>query len=157
MTTESRDLGAERSNPERSNYERLALPLLRRDGLAVSVAVLPSMGRRDPLRGWWRRRLDVTFAFPFLRKFPEGTFATELDPILIVNGNHLDGHRVTDLADIGDISDVFVGQFADVTESIFSGQDFNKGSEVFDTGDPAVVDLADLDGSRHGFHLLEAA
>ena len=53
---------------------------------------------------------------------------------------------VADLADVADAGDVAVGQFADVAEAVFAGQDFDERTEVLDAADAAVVDLADLDG-----------
>ena len=86
-------------------------------------------------------------------EFLECCAAAEFDAVLIVDGQDFDLHGVAHLADVGDAVDVFVGQFADVAESVFSGDDFHEGPEVLDAGHAAVVDFADFDGGGEGLDL----
>ena len=46
-----------------------------------------------------------------------------------------------------DAADVAVGQLADVAQAVLARQDLDERAEVLDRGDPAFVDLADLDPS----------
>src|SRR5205807_3616050 len=66
---------------------------------------------------------------------------------------HLDLHAIADLAHAIDLVDVFVVEFANVAQTIATGQDLNEGAEIFDRGDSAVVDLADADFLRERFDL----
>ena len=84
----------------------------------------------------------------------QGGLARQLDAVLVVDGDHLDQHRVADPADVGDARDVAVGQLADVAQAVLAGQDLDEGAEVLDRGDPALVDPADLDALGHGLDLV---
>ena len=84
----------------------------------------------------------------------QGRLAGELDAVLVVDGDHLDQHRVADPADVVDAADVAVGQLADVDQAVLAGQDLDERAEVLDRGDAAFVDLADLDPFGHRLDLV---
>src|SRR5512135_155217 len=80
--------------------------------------------------------------------------AGQLDPVLVVDGDRLDEHRVADPADVGHAADVAVGQLADVHQAVLAGQDLDEGAEVLDRRDAALVDPADLDPFGHRLDLV---
>ena len=56
--------------------------------------------------------------------------------------------------DLVDAADVSAAQFADVTQSVATGQNFDERTKVLDAADDAVIDLADLNRCRASFDLL---
>lgn len=55
----------------------------------------------------------------------------QLDPVLIVDRNNFDLQLVTDFADLVDRFDVAGREFADVTQPIFAGGDFDESTKSF--------------------------
>jgi len=64
----------------------------------------------------WRRRLTTSLGRLIL--FAQERFARELDPVLIINGNHFDLKMVADLADTLHLIHVLVIQLADVAKPV---------------------------------------
>jgi hypothetical protein len=57
-------------------------------------------------------------------------------------------HFVADLANIIHTADIAVAQFADMAQTVTSGENFDEATEVFNATDGTVVNLAHLYGSR---------
>src|SRR5579883_1133208 len=95
-----------------------------------------------------------SFVIRYLRlgllQLAQGGLAAELDAVLLVDRDHLDLDLVADFAYVAHALHVAVGQFANVAQAVFAGQDFDERAKVLDTGHAAVVNLADLDALGEG-------
>src|SRR5712671_433133 len=88
----------------------------------------------------------IAFGSVVLLRFTERKpdFAAAIDV------EHLDVDFVALVQDVLDAADSFVGNLADVEESVGAGHYFDEGAELDDFADRAVIDLADfrLRGNR---------
>src|SRR5260370_4676191 len=85
--------------------------------------------------------------------FTKHRLAGKLDPVLVVDGDYLDLHDVTDLADAVHPIDVLVVQLADVAQAVAPRKNLDKGAEILDAGHASFVDFADADFLGQGFDL----
>ena len=81
----------------------------------------------------------------------------KLDTVSTINVDHNDLHLVTDLADVFYAINVAIRQFADVTQTITTWQDFNERTEVFNATNGTVVDLANLNRCGASFDFLQCS
>ena len=131
----SGDLGRRRSRDRRPARDR------RRGRRARAVAGAAPRGRaagaavaaRGTIAGGVARRVGIGLA-----ALGQGRLPRELDAVLVVDGDHLDEHRVADPADVGHAADVAVGQLADVDQAVLAGQDLDERAEVLDRRDAAL-------------------
>ncbi len=84
-----------------------------------------------------------------------GSFPAELHAVVLIDVDDEHLHFITHATNIADGVDVTGRKLADVNQSVTAGQDFDKGAEILDAGDAAVVNLADLDGGGAGLDLGE--
>src|SRR5262245_46249237 len=79
----------------------------------------------------------------FLRRqagcFAKENLARQFDAVLVVDGDDLDLDAVADFADGVDALDVLVVEFADMTQPIATGQDFDERAKILNRRDAAIV------------------
>ena len=80
--------------------------------------------------------------------FLEKSLHGEANTPLFVGFDHLDAHLLAFLQIVGNLVDAFVGDLADVKETVLAGEQLNDGAEVEQTLDRAFVDLTDFDFGR---------
>jgi hypothetical protein len=94
--------------------------------LAAWLAVVPRFAVFARLPGLARRH--GRFAALLAQK----RLPRQLDPVVLVDGDHLHVQHVADPTHVLDPADVLVVQLADVAQTVASGQDFDEGAEIFD-------------------------
>src|SRR5690606_26016253 len=97
----------------------------------------------------WMAELSLLL-FADRRLLLHGPPTTQLHAVVVVDVDHQHPHPVSHSANIRHTTHVLVGQFADVAETIATGQDFDERTKVLDAGHTAFVDLPDLDRRRQG-------
>ena len=80
--------------------------------------------------------------------FLEKSLHGEANTSLFVGFDHLDAHLLAFLQIVGNLVDAFVGDLADMKETVLAGEQLNDGAEVEQTLDRAFVDLTDFDFGR---------
>src|SRR5205823_4843833 len=103
---------------------------------AASFATLP---RRTGLAGTAASLLGRSLASCRLALVAQQHLARQLDPVVLVDGDHLDHQLIADLAHVLDLADVLVVQLADVAQALAARQDLQEGPEVLDRGDLPLV------------------
>ena len=80
----------------------------------------------------------------------DGVAAGQVDPALLVDVGHLDDDGVADGDHVLHPLDTLGVQLGDVDQSLLAGGDLDKGAEVHQAGDLALVDGADLGVLHNG-------
>ena len=73
-----------------------------------------------------KRRLKTAVMLLFVEK----SLHRQTRTILIVKANHLDTHRLAFLQVVGDLIDTFVGDLADVQQTVLTGQQTDNGTKI---------------------------
>ena len=97
-----------------------------------------------------KRRLKTAVMLLFVEK----SLHRQTRTILIVKANHLDTHRLAFLQVVGDLIDTFVGDLADVQQTVLTGQQTDNGTKIKQLDNGAFVNLAHFDIGRDLFDAL---
>ena len=71
-------------------------------------------------------------------------FAGQVNAAFLVDFRYFDNDFVADGNNVFNLADMFGGKLADMNQTFFAGQDFNKCAEVHQAGNFAGVNFADF-------------
>src|SRR5262249_41629642 len=112
--------------------------------VATLAPALSSLGALATFAGGLLGRRSADVALGTLVLVLQEGLARHLDPVLLVDGDHLHLDLVAQLDHILDPADVLVVQLADVAQGVLAGRDLDEGAEFPDGDHLALVDPADL-------------